>query len=93
VEKCNAVSDGKVRNMYFHLTKNAEKKDARSIYSSADYSMQPSVLISNNITTTERYFLKLITHSQVCKFCFHSVCDLYVAQDKGFFCGLLHNSH
>jgi len=39
VEKCNAVSDGKVRNMYFYLTKNAKKKDARSIHSSADYSM------------------------------------------------------
>jgi hypothetical protein len=63
VENCNAVSDGKLRNTYFHLTKNAEKIDARSIYSSAPHSMQPSVLISNNITTTERYFLKLVIHS------------------------------
>jgi hypothetical protein len=38
VEKRNAASDGNVRKMYFHLTKNAEKKDARSIFSSADYS-------------------------------------------------------
>jgi hypothetical protein len=63
VEKRNAVSDGNVRNMYFHLTKNAEKKDARSTFLSADYSMQPPVLISNSITTNERYFLKLVTHS------------------------------
>jgi hypothetical protein len=39
-------------------------------------------LISNNVATTERHFLKLVTHSQVCKFYFHSVCDLYVAQGR-----------
>lgn len=49
--------------MHFHLTTNAEKKDVRCIYSRADYSMKTSVLTSNNITTTERYFLKLVTHS------------------------------
>jgi hypothetical protein len=87
------VSDEKVSNMYIHLTKNAEKKDVRSIYSRTDYSMQPSVLISNNITMTERYFLKVVTQSLVCKFYFHSVCDLYIAHDREFFCGLLHNSH
>jgi hypothetical protein len=93
MEKCNVVSDGKERNMHFHLTTNAEKKDVRCIYSRVDYSMKTSVLIFNNITTTERYFLKLVTHSQVCKCYSISVCDLNVVQEQGFFCGLLHNSH